>query len=106
MTKPIIYKETDFIKRNPHNLTKLLRSLTKESESAIETLVELLKSEDERIRLMAAKELIAMQVAVSSEIDRDQIQRLIANARMGGSKPLGVDGAYPSVNFEDIIQIE
>lgn len=95
------------------DLKKLLKALTKPSAKAIETLVKLLESKDERTQLTAAKALIEMQVQVADKISADQMQRLIAQVKLkqpsGTLVPLGTEGGTqkqrPLVDFGNIREI-
>lgn len=89
------------------DLKRLLRDVAKQSKPAVEALVELLKSQDERIKLTAAKALLELNVNVASTINDDQLKRLIAETKLGqGTKQLlDVDAGYPVVNFSQIQEV-
>jgi GTPase Era involved in 16S rRNA processing len=64
------------------DLKKLLRAVSKESAKAIDVLVKLLESKDEKTRLTAATKLLEFQVTVADKISQDQMQRLIAQGKV------------------------
>lgn len=66
------------------DLKKLLRAVSRESAKAIDVLVKLLESKDEKTRLTAATRLLEFQVTVADKISADQIQRLIAQIKLNG----------------------
>lgn len=90
--------ERGFARRQKHDMAATLRKLTKESDGAVETLVALMASEDEKIRLGAASKIIDLQRQIANDINTDDLQRLIANVKFGGPKELEVDDG-PEVDF-------
>jgi HEAT repeat protein len=64
------------------DLKKLAREIVKASSAAVDVLVKLLESTDERVRLQAATKLVEFQVQVAKEISADQMQRLIAEIKL------------------------
>lgn len=64
------------------DLKRLARDIGRNSSKAVDVLVTLLGSTDEKVRLEAAKKLIEFQVAVAKEISADQMQRLIAEIKL------------------------
>ena len=63
-------------------LKKLAKQLATASKEAIDVLLELLKSKDERVRMQAAMKLIEFDIDVKKAISQDQIQRLIAEIKL------------------------
>ncbi len=96
-----------FKRRQSHDLSKLLRSLTLESQNAVDVLVTLLKSKDEKIRMAAAGKLLDMQVQVSELKNRDEVQRLLAEVKYG-PKSLVADGEgdSPMLDFSRIQDVD
>lgn len=90
------------------DLKKLLRDLTKHGTAAIEKLVALMGSEDHKVALTAAKTLLEMQVQVAKDMNTDQLQRLIAQVKLGATKRLvnakgeEDDDGKPIVDFTNI----
>lgn len=84
-------REVGFHRKQKHDLNATLKKLTKESDGAVETLVALMASEDEKIRLGAASKIIDLQRQIANDINQDELQRLIANVKFGGPKQLEVD---------------
>lgn len=72
------------------DLKKLLRDLSKHSKTAIDKIVVLMESKDEKVALAAAKTLLEMQTQVAKDMNTDQLQRLIAQVKLnlGGGKRL------------------
>lgn len=97
------------------DLKRLAREIGKASGTAVEVLVKLLESKDEKVRLQAATKLVELQVQVQKEISSDQMQRLIAEIKLvrgGGKKTLvqvgdGTGGKKPPiVDFSQIRQLD
>lgn len=76
------------------DLRRLVREISRASGPAVDALVKLLESPDDRVRLQAATKLVEFQVQVAKEISSDQMQRLIAEIKLvrdggqGGKKKL------------------
>jgi HEAT repeat protein len=89
------------------DLKRLLRDVAKQSRPAVEALVELLKSQDEKIKLAAAKALLELNINVATAINDDALKRLIAETKIGnGPKRLmDVDSDGPLVNFHEIREV-
>lgn len=64
------------------DLKKLAREISKATSTAVDVLMKLLDSKDERVRLEAAKKLVEFQVQIAKEISADQMQRLIAEIKL------------------------
>lgn len=90
-------------------LKVLSRELSKASKDAINVLVDMLKSTDSRVRMQAAIKLLEFDIDVKKAISSDQIQRVIAEIKIGGgSKTVELeDGSKkkPIVNFTEIRSI-
>ncbi len=91
-----------FRRKQRHECAKLLNSLTAESQDAIEVLVALLKSADEKTRMAAADKLLTFQVQIAENINRDSISRLLLEIKHGKS-----DGDFeaddtPTICFDEI----
>lgn len=103
------YKEEalSFRRRQKHALAKTIKLIDKETEVIVETLVELLKSEDEKVRLQAAAKLMDYQIAIAEHINRDEIQRVLLELKNPtGSRGLVEDDNSPSIDFSTIQNIE
>ena len=70
--------------KSSHELTKVLKTLTKASEQAAEFLLNTMNDDrvDMKVRADCAKNLLGLLVAVSKEHSADNLQRLIAQHRM------------------------
>lgn len=64
------------------DLKALAKKITGATGDAVDALVKLLESKDERVRLQAATKLVEFQVQVAKEISADQMQRLIAEIKL------------------------
>lgn len=96
------------------DLKKLLRDISKHSKAAIDKIVALMASKDEKVALAAAKTLLEMQTTVAKDMNTDQLQRLIAQVKLKpGSKtlvPVGQEddeeNDRPVVDFTTIRQVK
>ena len=90
-------------------LKVLSRELGRASKDAVAVLVKALESKDQRIQMQAAVKLIEFDVEVKRAISSDQIQRVIAEIKVGGgSKTLELEDGNkkkPIVNFNEIRSI-
>ena len=93
--------ERGFARRQKHENKKLLDILSKESQDAVDALVRLLKSQDEKIVLGAAKAVIELQRDLANDINTDDLQRIIANVKYGGPKELEEDDT-PMIDFNSL----
>lgn len=92
-------------------LKALSRELGKASKDAVAVLVEMLKSQDVRIKMQAAVKLLEFDIDVKKSVSNDQIQRVIAEIKMNGSgsKTLELEDDVkkrPMVDFSTIRSIE
>ena len=87
-------------------LKALSTNLSKSSKDAVAVLVEMLKSPDLRLRMQAAVKLLEFDIDVKKAISTDQIQRVIAEIKVGGgNKMLELEDANkkkPVVDFSTI----
>lgn len=94
----------------PVDLKSLLRRIDRQSRHAVEALVKLLDSKDEKIRLTAATKLLEFQVSIAKEINTDQLQRMIAEIRNnpGASNKLVPNDQKnrPLVDFTTIREVD
>lgn len=73
-----------FLKSSPHELQRVMRSLTTASVAASDFLQTVMKDKDidPKIRVDAAKAIISLGIASSKELNADSLQRLVAQYRM------------------------
>lgn len=92
----------------PADLKKLLRSVSAQAKPAVEALVGLLVSKDEKIRLTAATKLLELQMMIAKEINSDNLNRLIAQVKIGNKKlfPGSDDPDKPLVDFTTVRSVE
>ncbi len=92
------------------DLKRLLSAVSKQQRAAIETLVDLLKSKDETIKLKAASKLLEIQVEVAKVISEDQMKRLIAELKVNTDSPKGLvandEAGRPLVDFHTVRAVE
>lgn len=89
------------------DLKRIAKDLGKASSKAVEILLKMLESKDERVQLQAATKLLEFHVSVAKEISSDQLQRLIAEikiARPANGKQL-VDASGPKKPVVDFTTI-
>lgn len=105
MGAQLAVREVGFARRQNHPLKKLLNSLTKESEDAVEILVALMtgKDTDDKTKLAAASKLLDLQRQIAQDINQDELQRLIANVKFGGPKQLETEDDTPQIDFSTIV---
>lgn len=101
MGAQLAVREVGFARRQNHPLKKLLNSLTKESEDAVEVILAIMNDDkaDDKTRLAAASKLLDLQRQVAQDINQDELQRLIANVKFGGPKELETDDDTPAIDF-------
>lgn len=91
------------------DLKRLLRDVSKQAKPAVEALVNLLASKDEKIKLAAAKALLELNVNVASAINDDNLKRLIAEVRLNpsGTRRLVAsdDKTTPLVDFGTVREV-
>jgi hypothetical protein len=63
-------------------LDKLSKELSKVSKEAIDVLVTLLASSDEKVRMQAASKLLEFDIDVKKAMSNDQMQRMIAEIKL------------------------
>lgn len=92
------------------DLKPIARKLAPASKKAIEVLITLMESKDEKIKLAAATKLLESHVDVEKQISQDQMQRLIAEikvAQNGGKRLVdaGSGKPRPVVDFNTIREV-
>ena len=75
-------KEVQSFLTDQIDLKKVARKLTTNVSTAVDVLVTMLESKDDRLKMQAAVKLIEFHVAVAKEISADQMQRLIAEIKI------------------------
>jgi HEAT repeat protein len=81
----------------------MLRDLSKETEGAVEILVALLKSADERVRLQAANKLLDLRKECEVIINTDDIQRMLLESKNPDRvRGLVEDDDSPDIDFTQI----
>ena len=96
--------EVGFARRQNHPLSKLLKTLTAESQDAVDELVKIMKtSESEKMRKECADIILSHLESVAKTIENDSLMRTMANAKYGGPKELEVDDDTPDVDFTQVL---
>lgn len=91
------------------DLKRLLRDVSKQSRNAVEALAKLLTSQDEKIKLAAAKALLELNVNVAAAINDDNLKRLIAEVKLnpsGTRRLVAADDNTPLVDFSTIRSVD
>lgn len=96
------------------DLKKLAREISKASKEAVDVLVKLLESTDEKVRMQAAIKLLEFDIDIKKAISQDQMQRLIAEIklnRQSNTKVIDVENdeerkKRPIVDFSTIKVID
>lgn len=106
-----LLKEVDFLSRTlEESLKGVFRDTKRVSKDAIDALVGLLTSTDQKIKLAAAKALLEIHVEVASKISDDNLRRLIAQSRENPNKKLlgneEDEDSRPLVDFSTIRKVE
>ncbi len=111
-TVMVVQPDTPSFLSTSVDLKKLLRAVSKESAKAIDVLVKLMGSNDEKIRLTAASKLLEFQVTVADKISQDQMSRLIAQVKLHGPSqgtlvplPGQKDDKRPLVDFTTVREV-
>jgi hypothetical protein len=92
-------------------LKRLSRDLSKASKDAVDVLIEMLKSQDVKIKMQAAVKLLEFDIDVKKTLASDQMQRMIAEIKLnnaGGNKTLELEEdrkSRPVVDFTTIQSI-
>lgn len=92
-------------------LKKLAKALSSASKEAVDVLIKLLGSQDEKVRMQAAMKLIEYDIDVKKAISQDQMQRLIAEIKLarGGSTTKQLTATQesnrPLVDFSTIREV-
>lgn len=103
MVTPVkVVRETSFIRRNNHELEKIIKSLTKESQRAIDRLSDLCDDPDPKIAVKAIEILLNTLQSMTDQKNKDSITRLIAQFKLGGARPLEADDDTPLIRFDEI----
>lgn len=86
-------------------MTKLLRSVGKETDAAVEVIAKLLESTDEKVRMAAATKLLDLRKEIAVIINTDEIQRLMLeskNPERGKQLSVDEDEDDPAYGFDVI----
>ncbi len=87
-------------------LTQLLRELKRGQATAVETLLRLMQSKDDRVALQAATNFLKTTTEVATEISKERLTRLIAQAKelqsQGLLRQAGGGSSQPLVDFDTV----
>ena len=95
-------REKSFHRKQAHPLAKVLKKLNVEAEGAVETLVALMSNEDPKIKLAAASKILDFQRDAAADLDRDELQRLIANIKYCGPQGETEEDDTPQIDFSQV----
>ena len=107
----VMQEEAPSFLTNSVDLKKLHTDIKRHTKAAIEALVSMLDSTDQKIKLTAATKLLEFQVAVAKELSSDQMQRLIAEVKLvknpkSNLVPVEDHKSRPLVDFTTIRSVE
>jgi hypothetical protein len=97
--------------KGKHELARLLKSLDKASQAAVDLLIRTMEnSEDEKLRAACAKDLLTFYAAVSKQISDDDMARLVAEVKLGGGRGRTLkltpgEPEKPALNFDEIREV-
>lgn len=88
-----------------HELAKAVRSLKKLSNKALDVLEAAMSSQDEKLRVQAAQQLLKFYMDAAKEVNQDNLNRLILEIKASGMIGQGStaeDDDTPVLNFDEI----
>ena len=89
-----------------HELQKLSTDLKKVNKRAVETLEELLKDPDPKVKLQAARELVRMYIHVADLVRKDTVQAKLLDMKLNGALvgngSTAGDDDTPALDFNNI----
>lgn len=91
--------------KSTHELTKMVRSLKKLSEKAIAVLEKALDSQDEKLKVAAAQQLLKFYMDSAKETNQDSLNRLILQVKTEGLIGQGStvpEDNTPVLDFENL----
>lgn len=93
------------VRTKPNELHKVIKSLSKGSEKALAKLLELVDSTDEKIAFSAAKTWLDTLKEMQGQVEKQELQILLVNAKISGPRLQGVEDNTPLVDFNNIQEI-
>lgn len=101
-------EERKIIRRNrPNELERIIRSLDKQSQKAIDSLAKLCQSSDEKIALDASKAILNMIADMKDQAEKRELQMLLTQHKIGTlGKPKDDENDIPLVDFNEIQSVE
>lgn len=94
------------VRTKPNELQKVIKGLSKGTEKALARLLELVDSEDEKIAFSAAKAWLDTLKEMQGQVEKQELQILLVNAKISGPRLQGVEDNTPRVCFDEILEIE
>ena len=94
------------VRTKPNELQKVIKGLSKGADKALAKLLELVDSEDEKIAFSAAKTWLDTLKEMQGQVEKQELQILLVNAKISGPRLQGVDDNTPRVCFDEILEIE
>ena len=95
-------RKQQLVRNKPHELEKVIKSLTAESAKAVKKLALLCDNEDSKIALEASKALLSNLKEMSTAYHRDEMQGLLVQAKLNGGFTPIEDDDTPMVDFNSI----
>ena len=93
------------VRTKPNELQKVIKSLSKGSEKALARLLTLVDSEDEKIAFSAAKTWLDTLKEMQGQVEKQELQILLVNAKISGPRLQGVEDNTPRVCFDEILDV-
>lgn len=93
------------VRTKPNELHKVIKSLSKGADKALAKLLELVDSEDEKIAFSAAKTWLDTLKEMQGQVEKQELQILLVNAKISGPRLQGVEDNTPLVDFNNIQEI-
>lgn len=94
------------VRNKPDELLKIIKALEKKSSKAVETLGKLCEDESPKIRLDAAKAILDTIKDMKDQVEKQDLQRILVQAKLNMSRPPGPDeDKTPQIDFSTIQEI-
>ena len=85
------------VRTKPNELQKVIKGLSKGADKALAKLLALVDSEDEKIAFSAAKTWLDTLKQMQGQVEKQELQILLVNAKISGPRLQGVEDNTPRV---------
>ena len=86
----------------PHGSEKLLREVKKLSAKALAVLEKGMDSDDEKIRILCAKQTLQFELDLEKAIDASEISRLVISMKTQNNLTTVPQNNHPVLNFHEV----